>query len=83
MVAPITCPGGQAGVGRGRLFNRAPVGLNASSPSVEVNVAVEGVGDGTAAASIGDGLADGPEAGTGAGLLFSPPLLLPLLAAAF
>ena len=68
MVAPITCPGGQAGVGRGRLFNRAPVGLNASSPSVGVGVGVEGLGDGTAAASIGDGLdeAAGPEAGAGA-----------------
>ena len=88
MVAPITCPGGQAGVGRGRLFNRAPVGLKASSPSVGVGVGVEGVGDGAAAASIGDGSDEGAGAeagaGAGAGVLFSPPLLLlPLLEAAF
>lgn len=44
-VAPITSPGGQlAGVGRGRLFNLAPVGLNAESGSVEVEAEGEEVG---------------------------------------
>ena len=76
MVAPKTCPGGQAGVGRGLLFSRLPFGLNASSPSVGVGVGAEGA----TAASIGDGLDDraGAAAAAGAGallLLLVSPLL--------